>query len=181
MLSMNKALDQGLPEEEWEALQHQIAESEEAATAWENMRKTDELLRTTPMVAPLPGFTSRVMSAIAAMPLPGFAQHPGIGFALGLLVAALIAAPIFAVLFFVLLSVLTNPGVLLDMLRTILNSVSYLIGLVGDLAGEVERMAEDTPVLAALLTTMIPVTALWAWLIWSLLGGPRFLTRRPRG
>lgn len=133
------------------------------------------------MVAPLPGFTGRVMAAIAAMPLPGFAQHPGIGLALGLLVAAFIVVPIFAALFFLLLSVLTNPGVLLDVLRTILNAVGYMIGLVGNLAGEIKDVVEETPVVAALLTTMIPVTVLWGWLIWSLLGGPRFLTRRPRG
>ncbi|RPI92875.1 MAG: hypothetical protein EHM39_13280, partial [Chloroflexi bacterium] len=157
LLSMNNALDQGLSEQELDALHRQIEESEEAATAWEKLRKTDELLRTTPMVAPLPGFTSRVMAAIAAMPLPGFAQHPGIGIVLGLLAAAFIAVPIFAALFFVLLSVLTDPGALQEIFQTILNTVGYMIGMVADLASEIESVVEDTPVLAALLTTMIPV------------------------
>jgi hypothetical protein len=179
--SMNSALDQELSEQELAALSAQLEESEEASNTWAHLRQTDELLRTTPLVAPAPGFASRVMAAIAAMPLPGFMhREPGVGIALGLLVAALMTVPVFAVLFFVLLTVLTDPGTLHTLLQTVLGATSYLIGLVGDLAEEVETMVRDTPVMAALLTTMIPVTLLWGWLIWSLLGGPRFLSKRPR-
>jgi hypothetical protein len=179
--SMNSALDQELSEEELTALNTQLEESEEASTAWEQLRRTDELLRTTPLVAPSSGFANRVMAAIAAMPLPGFMhREPGVGIALGLLVTALLTVPIFAVLFFGLLAVLTNPGALYTLMHTVLSATSYLVGLVGDLAEEIENMVRNTPVMAALLTTMIPVTLLWGWLIWSLLGGPRFLSKRPR-
>lgn len=179
--SMNSALDQELSEQELAALNAQLEESKEASDIWEHLQQTDELLRTTPLVAPSPGFASRVMAAIAAMPLPGFMHHePGIGIALGLLVAALVTVPVFSVLFFMLLTVLTDPGTLHTLLQTVLGATSYVIGLMADLAGEVEHMVSDTPVLAALLTTMIPVTLLWGWLIWSLLGGPRFLSKRPR-
>jgi hypothetical protein len=179
--SMNSALDQELSEQELAALNAQLEESKEASDIWEHLRQTDELLRTTPLVAPSPGFASRVMAAIAAMPLPGFMhREPGIGIALGLLVAALVTVPVFSVLFFMLLTVLADPGTLHTLLQTVLGATSYVIGLMADLAGEVEHMVSDTPVLAALLTTMIPVTLLWGWLIWSLLGGPRFLSKRPR-
>jgi len=179
--SMNSALDQELSEQEWHALHQRLDESGEAAAAWERLRQTDELLRTTPLVAPSPGFTSRVMAALAAMPLPGFAhRQPGIGIALGLLIAALITVPIFAGLFFVLLTVITDPGSIRSILQAVLNAVGYLMSLVSDLAGEIRHMAEDTPVLAALVTAIIPLTLLWGWLIWSLLGGSRFLTRRSR-
>jgi hypothetical protein len=179
--SMNDALDRELSEQEWEALKAQLEESAEASTAWAHLHQTDELLRTTPVAAPSPGFADRVMAAIAAMPLPGFVHwQPGIGIALGLLVVALVTVPIFSVLFFVLLTVLTDPGALHSVLQTVLSAASYVIGLMADLVGEVENLVRDTPVLAALLTTMIPVTLLWGWLFWSLLGGPRFMSKRPR-
>jgi hypothetical protein len=179
--SMNSALDQELSEQEWEALNAHLEQSEEASNIWEHLRQTDELLHTTPLIAPSPGFANRVMAAIAAMPLPGFMRRePGIGIALGLLVAALVTVPVFSISFFVLLTVLTDPGTLHTLLQTVLGAASYVIGLMADLAGEIEHMVKDTPVLAALLTTMIPVTLLWGWLIWSLLGGPRFMNRRPR-
>jgi hypothetical protein len=178
---MNSALDQELSERELEALHNHLEASEEAATAWDRLQQTDELLRTTPLAAPSPGFARRVMAAIAAMPLPGFVhRQPGIGIALGLLVAALITVPVFSVLFFVLLTVITDPGTLQTILQTVLNAASYVISLMANLAGEIENIVRDTPVLAALLTTMIPVTLLWGWLIWLLLGGRRFLSKRPR-
>jgi hypothetical protein len=179
--AMNNALDQELSEQEWEALQTRLAESAEDSGTWERLQQTDELLRTAPLAAPAPGFASRVMAAIAALPMPGFArQQPGVGIALGLLVAGLITVPIFSVLFFVLLAVITDPGALHSVIQAVLDAVSYLIRLVSDLAGELENMAGNTSVMAALLATMIPIMLLWGWLIWAVLGGRRLLSRRPR-
>ena len=176
--SMNSSLDHEQSEQEWAALNAQLEESPRAAAQVDLLRKTDELLRTTPAIAPAPGFARRVMAAIAAMPLPEFAQrHLGVGIALGLVIAALFTIPIFSVVFLLVWSVLANPGALNSLLQAIINAASYLIGLVADIAGEIETAAEDTPMLVALLTTMVPVTILWGWLIWNLLGGPRLLRR----
>jgi anti-sigma factor RsiW len=176
--SMNGALDHELSEHELAALHAQLEESSEAAAHWERLRKTDELMRTTPLVAPSAGFTRRVMAAIAAIPLPEFARRqPGIGVALGLAVAAFMTVPIFSVLFFVLFSVLTDPGALNVVLQAIMDGASYTIGLVANIAGDLESAATDTPVLLVLLTTMIPVTALWVWLVRYLLKGSRMRSR----
>jgi hypothetical protein len=178
--SMNGALDRELSEEELAALNARLEESQEAAAHWERLRTTDELMRTTPLVAPSVGFTHRVMAAIAALPLPGFVQRqPGIGIALGLAVAAFLTVPILSVLFFVFLGVLTNPGALNAALQTLINGASYMTGLLGNIASDLESAAADTRVLLLLLATMIPVTALWVWLVRYLLRGSRMQTRRP--
>jgi hypothetical protein len=179
--SMNGALDHELSEHELAALSAQLDESQEAATQWERLRTTDELMRTTPLVAPSPGFARRVMAAIAAIPLPEFAQRQlGIGIALGLAVAAFLTVPILSVLFFVFFSVLTDPGALNTVLQTLINGASYTIGLMANIAGDLEATATDTPMLLLLLSTMIPITALWAWLVRYLLKGSRMQTREPR-
>ncbi len=179
--SMNRALDDDLSEQESEALGTRLQESGEDAAHWERLRRTDELLRTTPLVAPAPGFTNRVMAAIAAMPLPDFAKrHLSVGIALGLAFAALLTVPILSIVFLVLMSVLTDPGALNDWLQTLINAAGYMINLLADLAGEVQGAAQKTPMLLALLTTMIPLTILWVWLIWYLLGGSKFLARHQK-
>lgn len=179
--SMNRALDHDLSEQELEALNSHLHGSAEDAAHWERLRQTDELLRITPMVAPAAGFTNRVMAAIAAMPMPQFAkQHLSVGIALGLAMAALLTVPILSIVFWILVSVLTDPGTLNEWLQTLINAAGYVINLLSDLAGEVRGAARQTPMLLALLTTMIPLTVLWGWLIWYLLGGPRFLARRQK-
>lgn len=91
---MNRALDGELAEQELAVLHARLQESAEESTRWERLRKTDELLRTTPPVAPSRGFAERVMAAILSMPMPEFARRSrGLGLALGLLVAALLAVP----------------------------------------------------------------------------------------
>jgi hypothetical protein len=171
---MNRALDEDLTEQEMEQLGTRLEESADDAVHWERLRQTDELLRITPMVAPAAGFTNRVMAAIAAMPLPDFAKrHLSVGIALGLAIVALLTVPILSVIFL-------DPGALNDWLQTLINAAGYVINLLGDLAGEVRDAGRQTPMLLALLTTMIPLTVLWGWLIWYLLGGPKFMTRRQK-
>jgi hypothetical protein len=65
-------------------------------------------------------------------------------------------------------------------LQTIINGASYVIGLMADIAGDLEATATDTPMLLLLLSTTIPITALWAWLVRYLLKGSRMQTRGPR-
>ncbi len=177
---MNEALDHTLSEERWDELQSAIAESQETAEQWENLQKTDQFLRETPLVAPSPGFAERVMAAISSLPLPGFQRELGIGIALGLLAMGLVAIPFLAVMFVIILSVLTNPGAITSFMASLFSVVGYLISLGTDIFTQVENRTVDTPILIALITTMIPVTLLWAGLIWQIVGGAQVLNRRPK-
>jgi hypothetical protein len=177
---LNNALDHELSELELAALQEQLEETE-VASQWDRLQNTDELLRTTPLAAPAPGFANRVMAAIAAMPLPAFAKrHPGLGIALGLAIAAFLTLPMFSILFLLTLSVITDPGAINTWLQTFISAASYVIGLLADIASQFESGLANTPMMLALVTTMVPVTMLWGWLLWNLLGGPHFSIRRPK-
>lgn len=178
---MNEALDHALSDDKWDELQTAIAESEDTAAQWDSLRKTDQLLRETPPVSPSAGFAERVMAAIATLSLPGIHQRElGVGIALGLLVMGLVTIPLLAVLLVIIISVLTNPGAITTFMASLFSVVGYIISLGADIVTQVENRAVGTPVLVALLTTMIPVTLLWAWLIWQLIGGPQVLNRRPK-
>ena len=178
---MNSALDNDLSEREWEALHSRLAESDEESELWDRLRNTDQLLRVTPMVSPLPGFASRVMAAIAAMSLPGFAKRqPGVGIALGLVVAALMTIPVLSALLIVFLSVITDPSALQSVLGGAISAVGYLIELGADVIAQIDAAVADTIILPALLTTIIPLTILWGWLIWHFAGKPRARSRRPK-
>jgi len=178
---MNEALDHTLSDEEMETLHARIAESDETAEQWEQLRRTDAFLRQTPMEEAPAGFADRVMAAIAAMPLPGFAKkYPSVGIALGLLIAGLFTIPVFSVLLIIILSVITDPGAILSFAMALFHAAGYIISLITDIVGQVESHATGTPVLVALVTTMIPVTMLWGWVLWNLMGGRRGLSRRSK-
>ncbi len=178
---MNRALDSELSEEEQALLQSELEQSAQDAVQWGRLRKTDELLRTTPLIAPVPEFSRRVMAAIAAMPVPEFIRHnAGLGFALGLVMAALFTIPVFSALLFLIFSVLTDPGALNGLFQTMLNTAGYVISLTGSTFDEIQSFASGTSALPLVLTAMVPVTALWAWLIWALVGNRSFLNRRTK-
>lgn len=178
---MNEALDHSLSDEEMATLHARIAASDETAEQWDHLRQTDELLRTTPMVEAPVGFADRVMAMIATMPLPGFAKkNPSVGIALGLLVAGLFTIPVFSVALLIILSVITNPGAILTFATALFHAAGYIISLITDIIGQIESRATGTPVLIALVTTMIPVTLLWGWVLWNLVGGARGLSRRSK-
>lgn len=179
--SMNKALDHELPEQELEALQAHISASEETANAWEHLQKTDRLLHETPLSAPSPGFTSRVMAAIAAMPIPEFMSRPlSLGLVLGLVAAAFLSLPLLSVLLILLVTTLTDPGAMNTVFQAVIDGAGYLIGLEADLGRELHDIVSNTPLVLLLIGAVIPVTLVWGWLIRRFLGGPRLLTNREK-
>ena len=179
---MQRALDHELAEEELTALNARLEESEEAAETWQRLRKTDHLFRTTPPIAPAPGFAKRVMAAVAAMDLPDFARRPlSVGVALGLAMAAIMTLPVLSLLLILLLKVITDPGNLNALLQTVADLVSYLVGYAADLLNEIRTLVTDTPLfVVVLLGMMIPLTALWGWLGWHLFGGRRLASNRQK-
>ncbi len=178
---MNRALDSELSEEEQAALLAELEQSQADAVQWSKLRKTDELLRTTPLIAPASDFSRRVMAAVAAMPMPEFIRrNPGLGVALGLAVAALLTIPVFSVLFFLILSVFTDPGALNGLFQTLLNTAGYVIDLTGNILDEIQSFASGTSALPLVLTAMVPVTIVWGWLIWVLVGNRSSLNGRTK-
>jgi hypothetical protein len=175
--SMDNALDHELPEAEWQALNAQVESSPEVADYWDRLQQVDHVLHATPMVGPTAGFSSRVMAAIAAMHLPEFANRRfGAGVALGLLAAALIALPVMSAVFILFLSVITDPGALNTLFQTVTSGASNTLGLLSDIGASCQDLAAEQPIFPALLTTVIPVSMLWAWLVWYLSGGSQLLT-----
>ncbi len=173
---MNQALDEELEARELAALEGELSQTPDVAAHWERLRRTDELLRTTPMIHPAPGFADRVVAALAALPVPGLARRtPSVGIALGLALAALLAIPVLSVGLWLLLSVITDPGALNAFLQTIIDAASTVIGIGGEVLGALRDAAGDTPLLAALLAALVPILALWVGVMWTVAGGGRSL------
>lgn len=178
---MNSALDHELSEEELAELQSRLEGTPEDSEEWEQLRKTDELLRTTPMVGPSAVFRKRVMDAIAAMPLPEFVKRDlNMGLALGLLAAAILAIPAMALVLFLVLSLITNPATFSTLLQASIDVMSYGVGLAVDIADEVRDWVAETPALAVLLVLTIPLSAIWGWILWRLVNGRSLSIRRTR-
>ncbi len=178
---LNSALDHELSDEELAALQQRLEAAPEASEEADLLRKTDELLRTTPMVAPSPTFAKRVMEAIAALPLPGFARRElNAGLALGLAAAAMLAIPVLAVVFFLLVSLLADPATFHMLLQTSIDVLTYGISLVADVAEQIRAWVTGTPLAVALLVLVVPLSVLWGWVLWLLLSGRGLAIRRTR-
>lgn len=165
-----------LSEEELAALKARMEESADADGQIKRLTRVERLLMETPMVAPSAGFASRVMAAIAAMDLPDLARRRlTTSFAVGLAVAALLMLPLLSGLVLVLLSAITSPGILNAGLQLVANGVGYGVGLVADVGERLNAAVSDTPMLPALLSTVIPITMLWVWSVWYLMREPRLL------
>ena len=162
-----------LSEEELAALK---ARMEETAGQTDRVTRVERLLRETPMVAPSAAFASRVMAAIAAMELPELARRRlTLGFAVGLAVAALFVLPVLSALAILLVSVLTSPGAINAGFQIVANGIGYGLTLAADAGDRLSEAVSGTPMLPALLSTVIPVTMLWVWAVWYLMREPRLL------
>ncbi|MBN2303994.1 MAG: hypothetical protein JXQ72_05930 [Anaerolineae bacterium] len=169
--NMHSALDHDLSEEEQAALHAHLEKSSEAAQESDRLHQTDELLRSTPQAAPSPGFADRVMAALAALPLPDFMNRQlSVGLALGLATAAILMVPLLSVALILLLSVITDPGALNAVLQTLIDAMSYLIGIGADFVRELRSFVSGNPLVLVLLSAVIPVTVFWGWLVRHLWG-----------
>lgn len=178
---MNEALDQALTEEELAQLHEQMEAKPDTAEKWEQLHKTDELLRTTPMVSPSAAFAKRVMEAISALPLPGLTRRElNAGLAVGLAVAAVLAIPVLAVLFFLVLGLVTDPGTFNSLLQVSMDVLTYGVSLTADIAEQIRLWVVETPAAAVLMVLIVPLAAVWGWVLWSLFSGRGLATRRSR-
>lgn len=174
---LNTALDEQLTEQEWDALNNDLADSPEVAAYWDRLSTVDRLLHETPLAAPSPGFASRVMAAIASIHLADH-RRLSVGIGVGLGVAAILLIPVLSAGLLLLLSAVTDPGTYTRLLQSITSGVSYLVDLGSNLSSELETLVTETPMIPALLSTAIPISMVWGWLIWYLSGRPKLISRR---
>ncbi len=165
-----------LSEEELAALKARMEEPAEAGGQTKRLTRVDRLLSETPMVGPSAGFALRVMAAIAAMELPEITRRRlTTGFAVGLAVAALLVLPVLSGLVIVVASAITNPGILNAGFQVVANGIGYSAGLITDVGESLNKAVSETPMVPALLTTVIPITMLWVWAVWYLMREPRLM------
>ena len=175
---MNEALDGMLPEDEVSRLQARLEQLDAEGEQWERLRKTDELLQTTPMVSPPRGFADRVMAAILAMASPDFMRRElSVGIALGLVAAAVLFIPVLFIALVAVFSVLTSPSAWHTVLGTIIEAGNVVAELILNLGREIKGVAGDGTVMPVLLTGVILSVACWGWLIRYV---NRPLARRPK-
>lgn len=172
---MNEALDGQLSEAEWEALKANLEQEPEVSGYWERLRRVDRVLRSAVLVGPSAGFSGRVMAAIAAINLTQ--RRYGVGIVLGLMAAALITVPLFSLSLVVMFNTITNPTVLNTMLQAVASASSYLVDLAVDVSSGLRSLVKDTPMLPALVSTAIPLSMVWVWLVWYLSGGSTSINR----
>jgi len=84
------------------------------------------------------------------------------------------------VLFFLILSVITDPGALNGLFQALLDTASYVIELGANIVDELQAFVTGTPLLPLLVTAVVPITVIWLWLLWTLLGNPRIMNRRSK-
>jgi hypothetical protein len=53
-----------------------------------------------------------------------------------------------------------------------------VIDVVSDLGSGLHTLVTETPMVPALISTVIPVSMLWVWMIWYFSGSPRLFTRQ---
>lgn len=169
---MNSALDQGLSAAEAQELQARLNDSPETAELWSRLKRVDWLLRNTPMVAPSAEFAGRVMAAVAVMGMPRIAnKRLALGIVLGLLVAAMLAVPVMSVALILLFRTITDPSTFSTVFQAVASALGYVVGVVSDAGSRLDTLVHETPMVPALLSTVIPLAMLWGWLVWYLSGG----------
>jgi hypothetical protein len=156
-----------------------MEEPAEAGGQAKRLARVDRVLSETPMVGPSAGFALRVMAAIAAMELPHLTRRRlTSSFAVGLAVAALLVLPGLSGLVIVVASAITNPGILNAGFQIVANGTGYAAGLIADVGESLNKAVSETPMVPALLTTVIPITMLWVWAVWYLMREPRLLSEQ---
>lgn len=165
------ALHQALSEDSLAALQERLTAGGQADEQARSHTRVDRLLRETSMAAPSPGFTERVMAAIAALPLPEYVRRElSVGVALGLLAAMVLTVPLLVVAFVGVASVVTSPSGWGRMLNGAIDAASSVGALLLDIGDELQTLVSGTPVVPALLAVVIPLVVVWGWVVWQFWG-----------
>jgi hypothetical protein len=161
---MNLALDHLLPDADQAAFDARVASSPEDAALWTHMQTVDRLLTAEPMVkAPL-DFASKVMATIAAAPARGRAKKRSA--ALGVIWAAVVMVPLLSLALIGLQHWLSDPAAINTALQGIVQFLNSIAQAFASVLQTLVNYTVETPILPALLTTLIPLVMLWGWLMW---------------
>ena len=168
-------------DEEWAALQAQIAQSPEEPHTAQALRRVDALLRSAPMLAPPAEFFEKVMHALATMPRAEWERRDlSVGVVLGLMLAAFLSVPLLAAVLFALVSTLADVGIFSTLLQTGVSVFSGVMRLLRDVAELMQTLVTASTWNAVLAALTLPAAALWGRVLWRMLGVPQWPTRGPR-
>ncbi len=167
--AMNLAIDRLLDQDERSALDAHLDQSPDDARLWGRMQRADRMLRSAPMIHAPQSFSTRLMSAIAAGRQPTTDTRYGLGIAIGLMVAAFTAIPILGIVLFIIGSILSDMTALQLFLSQIILILNGLSLLVGDLMRAVSTFVTANPLIVVLALVMLPLTALWGYMMWGLM------------
>ncbi len=166
---MNLALDHLLPDTDQAALDARVAASPEDAALWTRMQMVDHMLTSEPMIeAPL-DFASKVMVAVATAPAPGMAPskgRAGLSAAFGLMLALVIMVPAVSLGLIGLQHWLSDPAAISTLFQQIVQFLNTVAQAIASLLQTLAEYTIETPILPALLTTLVPLVMLWGWLMW---------------
>jgi anti-sigma factor RsiW len=160
---MNLALDHVLPDADRAALDTHIAGSPEDAALWTRLKTVDHLLGGEPILQAPPDFASKVMVAIAAAPAPTRARNRGF---LGLFLIIGILVPLVSLGLIGLQHWLSDPAAITIALQQVVQFLNSAAQTFASLLQTLAAYTVETPILPALLTTLIPLVMVWGWLMW---------------
>ncbi len=164
---MNLALDHLLPDTDQAALDAHVSASPEDAALWNRMQMVDRLLASEPMMEASPDFASRVMLAVAAAPAPGKARKQArLSAAFGLILGIVVSVPLISLGLIALQHWLSDPEAISILLQQVVRFLNSVAQAFASLLQTISSYTVETPILPALLTTVIPLVMLWGWLMW---------------
>jgi hypothetical protein len=171
---MNLALDHELVDEARSALDTHLSSSAQDAALWDRMQTVDHLLSAEPLVEAPSDFASKVMAFIAANTVnaPSVQENlearsrAGLGAAFGLVLAVVITVPLVATALIAVQRWLSDPAALNTLLQQTVLFLNTIAQAVASFLQVIASYTVDNPILPALLTTLIPLTMIWGWLMW---------------
>jgi hypothetical protein len=166
---MNRALDEPMSSAELAEFQAFLEAEQEDAALYARLRVVDDMLRRPPVVAPKPDFASKVMARIEAGEHEAYAPNPSMNrFMLWLgLVGSVVAVPLLLILL-IMVPAFAAPGAFISVFQEIIKILGGASAIIGSLLTFLGNLIAAYPMAPALALTVIPLTMVWAWLVWYL-------------
>ena len=155
---MNRALDDDIEPETWQAVLAHLDSAPSDAAMWNRMQDVDRLLRREPMAAPPPQFTARVMTLMFAEAMSA-QRTDGFLLDIRLTIVALLGVAITLGVYFVCTRLFGPIN-----LEQIVDQARALFIELGNLANLLVEWAEEYPMLPALGLASIPLAFAALWL-----------------
>jgi hypothetical protein len=143
----------------------------ENADLYDRMDAIDFMLLSEPMLEAPIELADRILTAITSGVKPNteHSLYRGLRLALGLSLAVVFVAPLMILSTLTLLRWVTDPGALMNLLRTLLQQIALLLGGVMQFAASsLQYLAGAvTSVQWVIMLCVIPITLMWMWTLYN--------------